>query len=202
MRNALVTFQKNINAARELTALYDYLTTALVSPLSFEDILRFQVVYSVSAFDKLMHDLIRIGMVGTFTGARSATARYQSEAISMQLHGELVGATVPPREYLFEQEIIRKFRVQSYQEPSKVADGLSLIWEENHKWRKIGDKMGLNPDAARTKLRLITTRRNAIVHEADIDPISQMQNTITRTECEDITDFLETCGNAITDLVI
>jgi hypothetical protein len=119
----------------------------------------------------------------------------------MQLHGELVGATVPPKEYLFEQEIIRKFRVQSYQEPSKVAEGLSLIWEETHKWQKIGEKMGLIPDDARTKLRLITTRRNAIVHEADIDPISHMQNTISRAECQDITDFLENCGNAITYLV-
>jgi len=202
MRSALSTFNKNITAARELTALYEYLTISLVSPLSFDDILRSQVVYSVSAFDKLIHDLIRIGMVATFTGARPPTARYQSEAISMQLHGELVGATVPPKEYLFEQEIIKKFRVQSYQEPSRVADGLSLIWEEAHKWQKIGDKMGMNPADARTTLRLITTRRNAIVHEADIDPISQIQNTIARAECKDITDFLEICGNAITDLVI
>jgi hypothetical protein len=202
MRNALSTFHKNINAARELTALYDHLKTSIIAPLSFDDLLRSQVVYSVSAFDKLIHDLVRIGMVATFTGARLATARYQAEAISMQLHGELVGATVPPKEYLFEQEIIKRLRVQAFQEPVKVAAALSLIWDEAHKWLKIGKKIGVNPDDARTKVRLIVTRRNAIVHEADIDPISQTQNTISRAECKDITDFLELCGNGITELVI
>jgi hypothetical protein len=202
MRNALSTFHKNINAARELTALFDHLTTSIIAPLSFDDLLRSQVVYSVSAFDKLIHDLVRIGMVATFTGARVATARYQAEAISMQLHGELVGATVPPKEYLFEQEIIRKLRVQAFQEPVKVAAALSLIWDETHKWQKIGEKIAVNPDDARTKVRLIVTRRNAIVHEADIDPISQIQNSISMAYCNDITDFLELCGNGITELVI
>src|SRR5215469_12742997 len=94
---------------------------AFKSPLRFDDILRSQVVYSVSAFDKLLHDLIRIGMVATFCGTRSPTTKYRSEAISIQLHAELVEATIPPKEYLFEQEVIRRLRIQSYQDPIKVA---------------------------------------------------------------------------------
>jgi hypothetical protein len=120
----------------------------------------------------------------------------------MQLHGELLSATMPPKEYYFEQEMVRRLRNQSYQDPTKISDGLALIWDENHKWQKIGTQIGMTEEDTRVKLRLIVTRRNAIVHEADIDPVSHRQNTITGAECGDMADFLERCGEAITNLVL
>jgi hypothetical protein len=141
-------------------------------------------------------------MVEIFKGARPATPQYYSEPISIQFHGTLLTASLPPKEILFEQEIARKLKIVAYQDPQKVSAGLSYIWEEKDKWVKIGNRMGWNPDMAKTKLKLIVDRRNAIVHESDLDPISGTKNLITRAECKDVTDFIELCGKSIADLVI
>jgi hypothetical protein len=50
-------------------------------------------------------------------------------------------------------------------------------------------------------LKLISVRRNAIVHEADMDPLTNAKAPISRDECNDVTDFLLNCGNAIGRLV-
>jgi hypothetical protein len=62
--------------------------------------------------------------------------------------------------------------------------------------------MGLSPDDAKKKLKLISVRRNAIVHEADMHPLTNIKGPISRAECNDVTDFLLSCGNAIGKLVI
>jgi hypothetical protein len=202
MHRAVTAFTNTIRDARSLSALYDFLTTTVVSPFSYDDLLRSQIVYSVGAFDKLIHELIRIGMVASFMGLRRPTPKYHAESISIEFHGVLLAATLPPKEILFEQQIARKLRVQSFQDPIKVADGLSFIWDEKDKWVKIANAIGCAPDEAKTKLKLIVQRRNAIVHESDSDPLSVNKNPITRAECADVTDFLELCGNTIASLVI
>ena len=201
MRNALVLFDSNLSAARNLEDLYAFLSSRIVAPISFDDLLRSQVVYAVSAFDKLVHDLVRIGMVQIFSGNRPPTSRYLSELISIELHGSLISATVPPKEYVFEQAIFRKLKLVSYQDPTKVADGLSYIWDESHKWQQIAMAMGVTENAARTTLKLIADRRNAIVHEADTDPTTNAKLPIDQVECRRITDFLRSCGVAIARLV-
>lgn len=201
MLSALAIFKKGIADARALTALHDFLKVSIAAPISLDDLLRSQLVYSVSAFDKLLHDLVRIGMVACFTGTRIPTPKYKSETISLEFHLALVGATIPPKEFLFEREIATKLRTSAYQDPEKVADGLSFIWDEKHKWQKIAASMGRTDTDVKTTLKLIATRRNAIVHESDIDPLSGTKNAITRQECNDVTDFLDTCGTNITHLV-
>ncbi|MGD0639231.1 MAG: HEPN domain-containing protein [Roseiarcus sp.] len=201
MLRAVAIFDASIVEARNLTALHGYLTQSVRAPYPFDDLLRSQVVYAVSAFDKLLHDLIRVGMVETYVGRRVPTDRYHSESITIQFHGELLAATVPPKEYLFEQEIIRKLGRLSFQDPEKVAEGLSLIWDEKHKWAKVADAMGQKPDDVRTTLKLITGRRNAIVHESDMHPLTNVKTPITTTDCNDITDFLQLCGRTIGNLV-
>lgn len=202
MRNSLALFNTNIINTRNLEGLYTYLSSQIVSPIDYDDLLRSQIVYSVSAFDKLIHDLVRIGMVDIFSGNRSTTPKYMSELISIELHGNLIGASIPPKEHLFEQAIFNKLKFIAYQEPDKVADGLSYIWDEKHKWQKIATIMGMTDSIVKTTLKLIVARRNAIVHEADIDPITNTKFPITQIECIQATDFLHNCGNAIASLVI
>lgn len=201
MRNALALFNENIKSARHAGGLYDYLTASVTVPASFEDLLRSQVVYAVSAFDKLIHDLVRIGMLEIFTGARPPTPKYLSEPISIQVHSDLISASIPPKEHIFEQAIFRKLKTASYQDPIKVADGLSYIWDEKQKWQKISEKMARPDSVTRTTLKLIADRRNTIVHEADIDPLTNEKLGITKAECEELTDFLHLCGNEIAKLV-
>jgi hypothetical protein len=201
MLRAAATFENSMAEAGNLTVLHDYLTTIVKVPFSFDDLLRSQIVYALSAFDKLLHDLIRIGMVEMYTGRRVPTGRYHSEPITMQFHSELLAAGVPPKEILFEQEVVRKLSRLSFQDPDKVADGLSLIWNEEYKWTKIAEAMGRDPQDVKVKLRLIASRRNAIVHESDIHPITGAKTSITKADTTDILCFLQTCGGSIAKLV-
>ena len=202
MRNSLALFQRNTQQAREISVLYDYLVTTVAVPLSFDDLLRSQLVYGVSAFDKLIHDLVRIRMVQAFMGTRSPTGKFLSEPISIQLHIDIAQASLPPKEHVFEQALFRKFKAISYQDPVKVADGLSYIWDESQKWQRIAAALSMSEADAKTRLKLIADRRNVIVHEADIDPSTNAKFTISKAESEGSLDFLVACGNAIANLVI
>lgn len=184
-----------------MLALYDHLEAELKAPISFDDILRSKIVYAVSAFDKLMHDLIRIGIVEIFKGVRPATAKYLSEPIPMDIVQQLAPGSMPPPEITFEGAIRAKLKILSFQDPDKISAGLSFIWDESQKWQKIAQALGKNEQQLRTELKLIASRRNAIVHEADLDPISGAKIPITRQEAIDITKLLHDVGNEIYNLV-
>jgi len=202
MLNARVVFNKNILQAQGLGILYDHLSSTLPMPEQFDDLLRSQIVNSLSAFDKLMHDLIRIGMVKIFENLRPSTSKDLNETVAIQYLSELSAEAIPPPAVRFEEIIRDKLSKFSFQDPAKVAEGLSYIWNEGQKWQQITIGLGITDDDAKRKLKLIVTRRNAIVHEADLDPITNQKQTITKSEAVDVSDFLSIIGNRICDLVI
>jgi hypothetical protein len=202
MLSAKSSFQSSVAEACHQSVIYNYLTAQLPVAAPYDDLLRAQIVMVVAAFDRLMHDIIKIGMCECYIGKRIPTSKYHNEQIPIQLHFSLVAATIPPKEILFEQAVIQKLSTLSFQHPDKIADGLGLIWPEKHKWEKIGAAIGLSAHNTRTRMILITSRRNAIVHEADRDPFSNLKTSISQAECQDITDFVLMIGNAIVNLVI
>ncbi len=202
MLNDKGVFHRTINQANELGGLYDYLSTSVAIPEQFEDLLRSQIVNAVSAFDKLMHDLIRIGMVKIFENQRPTTGKYLSESIAIQYLPSLLASAVPPPPVRFEEIVREKLSKLSFQDPTKVADGLSYIWNEPQKWQQIALGLGMSDENAKRKLKLIITRRNAIVHEADLDPVTSQKQGITRAEATDIANFLRALGDRICDLVV
>jgi RiboL-PSP-HEPN len=202
MLNAKRVFHNNIRQANELGSLYDYLSNAVPMPEQFDDLLRSQLVNVVSAFDKLMHDLIRIGMVRIFENQRPPTGKYLSEVVEIQHLTGLAAGAVPPPAVRFEEIVREKLSKLSFQEPLKIADGLSYIWNENQKWQQIARGLGMNDDHVKRRQKLIVTRRNAIVHEADLDPVTDQKQVITRPEATDISAFLLALGNRICDLVV
>jgi len=201
MSRAHTIFKRNIAEAKHLSALHNFLLNGVQLPLSHDDILRAQLVYCVSAFDKLIHDLILDGVVDIYLGNKASTAKYSNEVLPLSTYARMQSATIPPAEHFFREAMFSKLKTISYQEPSKVADGLSYIWEESHKWVKISNLMNMSDSAVKTSLKLIATRRNAIVHEADLDPITHIKQPIDSQIIADNTDFLERCGDAIENLV-
>lgn len=160
-------FKNALKSSGELSRLHLSLTEQM--PLvDTSDLLRFQWVYAVSAFDRLMHDLIRIGMLGIFENKRTATKKYQNEAILLNDHISLIQAQDDvERTMIFEKIIVSKMQTKSFQQPDKIADGLSFIWDEKQKWSKISEQLSIKEKDVISQLSLIVTRRNAIVHEAD-----------------------------------
>lgn len=201
MPDALSVFQQGIVDARKNSLLHDYLSSQVRVPIDFDDVLRAQIVLSVAAFDKLLHDVIRRGMNEIYLGKRPPTPKFLSETITTALHKALVDAVVPPAEYFFDRSVVTSLSHLAFQQPDKVSDGLAKIWNESEKWNKISAEMGCNSKYVQTRLKLIVDRRNAIVHQSDIDPFSGIRTSISKAEAEDVSEFLLKCGEAIHKLV-
>lgn len=204
MYNAFLNFKKNLEESKALAVLYNYLSVTVGGPVGYDDLLRAQIVYSVSAFDKLMHDMILIGLVDTYKGSRQPTDKYLGEALTMNTVNKMAKSALsllPPPEFHFKEAMFSKLKVISYQDPSKIADGLAYIWRENHKWVRVASEINMSDNDVKVQLRLIANRRNAIVHEADINPVTHQKNSIDVAMSNEVSDFLGKCGEAIYRLV-
>lgn len=169
--------------------------------VDYDDILRAQWTNCVSAFDTLLHDIIHDLMVDSFSGRRNRTKKFELFTFTILEALEIFKTPTPIESHeIFSRFIQSKLSKESYQNPKKVADGLALVWDEEHKWKKIAELMGHERSHVVTTLKLITDRRNMIVHESDFDPTDLCYRSIEVQEVNDVIDFVESCGLAIWDL--
>jgi hypothetical protein len=204
MQRAFNQFKDSLKYVKELDALYLYLKDTLLLPNDLTDLLRAEWVYTISAMDKLIHELVRLGMIEAFQGSRVKTKKFLAFGISVDTYTNISSSiltNVPPPEYWFEQEVIQKHKHLSFQDPDKIADGLSLIWDENAKWYKLSQSVGIAENDLKTKLKTIISRRNQIVHEADLDLLSGQRNTIDKADIDAVVPFIETLSEAIFNAV-
>lgn len=178
--------------------IYIYLDANKV-PMNFSDLLRWQWGLSVSALDRYVHDIVRIGMLEIFEGRRNPTAKYKSFCIELKNFNNIIESPIPVIE--FEKEVIRQHSFLAFQYPDKIADALSYIWNEQNKWDVICSNMATESSSGnlRSKLKNIITRRNQIVHEGDCfsanSPLQQQPISILDTD--DVNKFIAELTNAI-----
>jgi len=197
MQNAFEQFKDNIRQAKELNDLYTYLKETCRLPNDLSDLLRAEWVYCVSAMDKLIHELVRIGMIEAFQGRRNRTNKFITFGVSTNTLTSVLSAEIPPPEYWFEQEIIIKHKVLAFQAPDKIGDALSLIWEDPHKWQKLAIQVGIEEQTLKTKLKAIVNRRNLIVHEADFNVLTGRRTDIEKDEVLEVVELIEKISEAI-----
>lgn len=166
MNNAMTVFNSLIDQCSTTIGLYEYLEAKSI-PIDASDLLRWQYVLAVSALDKYMHDIVRIGMIEEFQGIRTETAKYLDFKINLSVLSLIKNSPTP--EVDFSNEIIRQHSFLVFQDPDKISDALSLIWDEPHKWKKISSNMTtiISENDLKTKLKNIVIRRNQIVHQCD-----------------------------------
>lgn len=198
----LQEFKKSIDDCRQLGLLHNHCAEELKLPGDHSDLLRMGVVYCMSALDKLIHDIVIYGMVEVFAGRRQPTPKYLSEGVTLGNHLELISSSFPPPEVIFEGIVRQKLGYQSFLDPNKLSDALSLVWLENHKWQRISAAMGRNGhQVVVTELRNIYQRRNAIVHETDKDPSNNEKMPLLASDSERIQDFILELGEEIYKLI-
>ncbi|WP_293312563.1 HEPN domain-containing protein [Pedobacter sp. UBA5917] len=167
-----------------------------------EDLLRSEIVYAVSALDKMIHELVKIGMVEIFLGTRPYTSAFGNYQLSLSQQAEIAAATHPiPPAAIFQGIIERKHSFLSFQDPEKLKDALGLVWDEPHKWQKIATALGLTMNAAKGTLNNIVIRRNQIAHEMDLDLSSGITQTLTHTDTQDMVTYVKNLGDQIFILV-
>lgn len=200
MQPALDQFEDRFTEISELDALYTHLKTTLALPNDLSNILRAEWVQAISALDKLIHEIVRLGMIQSFLGTRVKTAKFQSFPISTATLNSIVSATIPPPQFFFEQEIVQKNKFLSFQDPDKISDALSYVWDEQHKWNIISASLGIPERDVKIKLKNIVARRNQIVHEADVDIVTGHKIRITKSDVDDVVSFIHQLGRDIFSL--
>lgn len=201
MLRAYQKFQVLLNDTKNTEVLYTYITQNTKIPLDCDDLLRWEWAQCVSAFDTLMHDLIRIGILQIYNGQRPTTLKFNGYVIDYQTYKSMTDYPTNAQN-IFEQKVILKLKTLSFQAPDKVSDGLSFIWLENDKWGKIANYIGMNKNDCVTMMKNIVTRRNQIVHEGDyVDHLSQQRQAILFPDVIDTKEFIQKVGEAIFNLV-
>lgn len=200
MHNSIHQFKENIKRAKYLGGLHHALESLTTPLVDSSDILRSQIVLSVSALDHYIHEVVVEGMLEVYLGRKPATnayLRYQVSANSLML-----ASTTANMSAIFEEEIRQKHGFLSFQQPDKIADAIRLF-SGCKLWEEVGAIMGLSASDVKTKIKLIVDRRNKIAHEADIDPSYPGQRwPITDSDAAEVTDFIEKVCEAIHGVVV
>jgi hypothetical protein len=195
MRNAYKKFKQLIDDTKNVDALYQY-TKSISVPIDTSDLLRWQWVQAVSALDKLVHDLVKIGMLEEFNGTRTRTSQFEKFPIDMNLYSNMSANPLLESNY-FEQRIIVCNGYKSFQDPRKISEALSYIWTEKHKWNVIASLMGMTEADCTTKLNNIVIRRNQIAHEGDYTDALSKRQDILESDVIDVKEFVLKVGEAI-----
>ena len=202
MTNALNEFQALINQTSTTKGLYSYISKQ-VAPVDASDLLRWEWVLAVSALDKYIHDVVRIGMVEEFLNRRPKTRKFNTFRIEISTYSNLCRSSSPEIE--FEKEIRRQHSFMSIQHPEKLSEALSFIWQEEHKWKVISNNMHspISEADLKTKLNNIVIRRDQIVHEGDcfMASLPVQQQPISETDTNDVICFITDLVHAIHVLI-
>jgi len=189
MQQALDQFRSNIQHVCNLHNLYVYFSSATTAVLDLSDLLRAQIVLTVSALDHYVHELTRLGMIEIFELKRPTTSAFLRFQVS--LDGAINGIQLPAGSGWLEGEIRTKHGYASFQQPDKIADAIRLI-SSVELWNEVSMRLGIRVADIKNHLQLIVDRRNKIAHEADIDPsFPGSRWPITPADATGATDFVE-----------
>lgn len=216
MNKAYSTFQECITGIHQLMRIYDKLYQDYpILRTDIDDILRMGLVNTISAMDRFIHEIVRIGIIEIYQDKRPQTSKWKSTRLSYENVIKLINTEkrIDIPDFDKEIEVInilnREFKpilnTLSFQQPEKIKDALSYIWNNEHKMQTIagsmtnlvGDNLNQKQSHLEQKLRLIVHRRNSIVHEADWDPGRDCKQTISITEVNDAISFVEDFVSAI-----
>lgn len=215
MTTAYNTFQDDINRIKGLFAVYNHLNDVLhLSEDVTSEILRNQYMYAVSAMDKFLHEVVRVGFIESYRKLRPQTQKFINMPLPVSVTERLIQYSNPAHvptsisetiDNILSEEISRQTRTVAYQHPDKIKDGLSIVWDEEHKFQKLATSMGRtmpnNGKILAQELILITDRRNQIVHQSDMLPGHYTKLPITKEKVEEAIDMISKFCKAVYDEV-
>jgi HEPN superfamily RiboL-PSP-like protein len=195
MRAALDQFEENLRRAKELGTLFEVVQNMTTPALDLTDILRAEIVQSVSSLDHFIHEVVRLGMIEIAEGKRPPTKAYERFLVPTSVIRSAIQG-VPHAKWL--GEVIRENHGwQSFQQPDKIAESIRLITEIKL-WDEVAKVLNSTAKNVRDDLQLIVDRRNKISHEADMDPTNPgFRWPITPNLANDVVRFINGLAHAI-----
>ena len=191
---AIDSFRQNIVHARDLGSLYKALKSITTPALSIDDILRSQIVMSVSALDHYVHEVVRQGILSIFKGERPVVSGFKKFEVPLL---EAKTSITSESSTWLDALIRHRHQFMSFQHPDKIADAIRLIHSEPL-WPALEARLGVPCRDLKEELKLIIDRRNKIAHESDVDPSYPGSRwPITYGDATHATDFIEELVEAI-----
>jgi hypothetical protein len=197
MQTAIEVFRISAARAKHLGGLHSAISSFTTPALDPSDLLRAQIVLTVSALDYFIHEITAKGMIEIYNGHRAPTDAFRRYKTTADL---LIGSSAG-NSSAFEVEIRERHSYLSFQQPDKIADAIRNIYSDAL-WKNVAAKLSATEEDVKKHLRLIVDRRNKIAHEADSDPSYPGQRwPITKMIADDALTFIESVVEAIYYLV-
>ncbi|MFN0048025.1 MAG: HEPN domain-containing protein [Cytophagales bacterium] len=189
MRLAIQQFRLNINSVRQLDALYLQFSTILPA-LDLSEILRAEIVLSVSALDCFIHDLIRLATIEIYSGLRDYGANSIKPDQNPERLNRLLRLSKAEQLSEIDFEVRKLHKTKSFQKPEIIRDNILKIGVENI-WLRISNDLNIPQVELENTLQLIIERRDAIVHEADIDVSTGFKRSIEQLDTSNNVKLIE-----------
>jgi hypothetical protein len=156
-----------------------------------QEILRAEIVLSVSALDCFIHDLIKYGMVEAYQGHRSFGKQFETYQIPVKFLRLIENSEqLDDKLGYLENAIMENNSKDSYQSPKSIEYALQLI-NITSVWKSLANPMNDKAEDIKNELALIVDRRNKIAHEADYDVLTGSKSPIDRQNINDVIQFIE-----------
>jgi hypothetical protein len=162
-----------------LAALHAYLENHVADIVQTDELLRAEWAARVSALDLYVHELVAQNMLAIFGGLRPVSAAFRRFKISNETMQRIRdGSSVSDATAAFELEVRTQIGLRAFQYPDDIAEAIRLI-SDIELWNDIALHLGAtqltkNKEAKLLKAALsaIVDRRNKIVHEGDLQPVT------------------------------
>ena len=196
MLKAIQLFRSNRSRILDLGAIYDlWVGKAPMLQKHLDEVLRAQVVLTVSAFDTFIHDCVRIGITRQFVSSGTLSNSLKGFPIPYEDFQAINSLATMTDKALYLDGVIKKVNSKdSYQSPASVEYALGLLGISNV-WTKLSPGMKMPASDIKAELANIVNRRNKIAHESDMDALGVSLNPITKVEVMHVLSF--TYGLAI-----
>ncbi len=200
--NAIQIFRLNVASVEQLHRIYMFLSLQNSQNFDLSELLRAEIALIVSALDCFVHDIVRLGTLEIYSGNRPFTNTSFSPDYDTRKFVNLLTRSKDEQLQEIEKTVRDTNKNDAYQNPDKINKALAGIGIENI-WTIIASRLGID-DAGDVKrqLELIIRRRNAIVHEGDINPDTNQKAMIDSGLVQDNINFIITICETIYEQAI
>ncbi len=193
-------YRQNCIWADGLGQLYLALRPQITKAVDLSDILRAELVFSVSAFDAFIHDLVLTGMGEIFDGTRPRTDSFRQQKKNAAERFNCAVGSLPREAFLF--HIQDRNRLVSFQSVKSISAAIRSI-NNIDVWVEVAKRRGVDKEPMEGQFMLIVERRHVIVHQADILPVlGGIRNPIDHDQVAQSQEFLITLAADIASVAV
>ena len=197
MNNIKNIYEKNILSINNSISIYQYLQTQAKN-LDATILLRSQFVLIVSAFDTYVHSVVINKIIDKYFSSNQQLNIQLDIPLSLAYEMKNLDADMQKNKlYNF---LVRKLSKDSFQSPKSIEYAFSIIGI-NKIWKRLSDKMQMQPDDIKKMLSIIVNRRNKIAHESDWNIVTGTYEDIGLTDVLECKKFISNMVDSIDDIV-